>query len=945
MKSWYCFCAALLVLPAWADPAGNVGGLHTGQPAASFDNDRYQLGYQVYVASHNLAAACQVARKALHSRPDDPEWLRRFAQASEWIGQPEDALDAWLRLARLHDDQKAWAAVGRLAPGLLNDDALLAYQQNVVGQQGVSPALVKAIAATYERLGRPDEGLAFLDKLRVRNSADYLLDAEASLAERSGRDTQAVSLIEQLISADGPREAWLLRLVALDYTRGNQADALAALEAAAPRMPASAAGFWQTYAVVASQQGRDAEARKAYQTLVDSGKAGAADLMGYVSLLENQDALAAAHLSETAFRKFGDDSALITALYLYERENRTGEPAALLASLRPEQLARLERQPDFLEHRGHLEWRQKQLVQAHRDFELGLHLAPDNRELLQALVLLTIDQQDMQTLHELLQRYAFRARRTPALWPVWGSGWNLLEQPHDALPYLRSYAEANPDDNLARLHLADAYEKWGDSNTAATLRNQVIRATRGANGSDHTASPERMAELEEAMLALRLSQAAPDPGLLLLRSRLKRDASGKLDPTARELTLSWLLAHDNGARAQRWMARTYPEGAPAWARAELAQSTGDAAGMQQLLNDPRKPLPPAQEEAMSGELAAQMNWPRLEESSVFAALEQNADNEEGAQRFRELALAHASWVEARTNALQQGGLQRVLAGVGWSHSLGGSWRLEAGADHIGQGSLGAGELGKPTSGARGQLALRRESSTGSWLLAAGGTQLMKDYAFASVSQSYRPTSSLYLHWAADHDADAPESAALLAAGMKDQLSAGFDWAFTSHWFTGADLKGARFYSQARDYLGNGEEVDLELGRHFSLGRIPQTLKLTAADTHFVPDRRPLPADLIALVPAGVMPSSSFFIPVAYRQAAIYWDIGDASDNYENRWHAFGELGPVYANTTGKGYELRLGGAGPLLGHDRASLSLEQEKTGQSSGGVIKQLLAAYRYFY
>ena len=30
---------------------------------------------------------------------------------------------------------------------------------------------------------------------------------------------------------------------------------------------------------------------------------------------------------------------------------------------------------------------------------------------------------------------------------------------------------------------------------------------------------------------------------------------------------------------------------------------------------------------------------------------------------RELAVAHAGWVEARTNALQQGGLQRVLAGV------------------------------------------------------------------------------------------------------------------------------------------------------------------------------------------------------------------------------------------------------------------------------------------
>jgi hypothetical protein len=143
----------LLLLPltclgdelAAADANGSSG---VGIPGAAFDNARYQLGYDVYLAHGDLAAAFQVARKAVQNRPEDRDWLQRLAKSAEWVGQPALALDAWLRLARLTDDQQAWDAVGRLAPGLLNDTALLAYQKKVLERHGVNELIVRNIAQT-----------------------------------------------------------------------------------------------------------------------------------------------------------------------------------------------------------------------------------------------------------------------------------------------------------------------------------------------------------------------------------------------------------------------------------------------------------------------------------------------------------------------------------------------------------------------------------------------------------------------------------------------------------------------------------------------------------------------------------------------------------------------------------------------------------------------------
>ena len=132
-QRWFYALLALFmpVLAGAAQAESSNLNLLADEPSVAFNNDSYLLGYQVYLARGNLAAAYFVARKAVRSQPNNPDWLKRFAQVAEWVGQPSDALNAWLSYAQKTGDKVAWDAVGRLSVGLLDDNALLVYQQQL----------------------------------------------------------------------------------------------------------------------------------------------------------------------------------------------------------------------------------------------------------------------------------------------------------------------------------------------------------------------------------------------------------------------------------------------------------------------------------------------------------------------------------------------------------------------------------------------------------------------------------------------------------------------------------------------------------------------------------------------------------------------------------------------------------------------------------------------
>ena len=948
MRPWYFL--VVMSLPWAAKAAAPVQdpdvGIQAGSPGAAFNNDRYHLGFDVYLKSGDLQAAFQVARKALQARPDDKVWLKSFAQVAEWTAQPSVALDAWVKLARLSNDRVAWDAVGRLAPSLLDDEAFLAYQQQALRRQPGDEVLIKSIAQLYERLGRVDDGLAFFAQLAAGKPSQLLLETEATMAEHTGHDEQARQLLNRLNQQYGPREDWLLRVAAISYLQGNQIQAWGDLHAAAATMPGTAAGYWQTYALLSTQLGKKDDAQKAYQVLVDTGKASASDLMEYVVLLENEDGLAAARLSETLYRSYHVDSAMITAMFLYQREHQPMAAQALLSLPTPEQMANLEQNPDFLEQRGQLEWQQRKYSSAYADFALGLKLRPGNPQLLLDLVSLASDQSDTGKLGSLLPDYGQRASVEPTLWLAWANGWNQMNQPLRALPFQQAYCRLHPDDLFALLTLADIYAKAGDVVVAERLRHRVAVAAKSPGAAVLT--PERTAALNDALLRLRLERVTPDVGMALLKARYKQSAGGKLDPATRDLILGWLLAQGSEERARAWMNRTYHGDAPVWAQVSVANTSEDEGALLVKVMQPDGAASDADRSEMTTSLTEKMGWTRQNENTAFDAQERNPDSELAlaTEGFDSTSRARSASLELQADALQQSALSRYASGVAWAAPLNTRWQLAASADAIVQHSSELDQLGKPPSGNRENIETQYQEANSSWVFNLTNTTLLKEYLGAALGQQYQAQPGSSLYWRAEYNADAPESAPLLAIGAKNLLKVGFNQSFSGPWFVGGGLQADSFHTQANQSLGEGEEVNVEMGRHFTFLALDQTVTLMGMQAHFKTARETLAPDIQALIPPGQVTTAAFFMPTSFNQVGLYWAFGEPTPAGDRqRWSPYGELGANYANTSGAGLDAAFGMHGSVLGGDMLKIGFAQGKSGQDSGSTIRRASLTYQYFY
>ena len=910
-----------------------------GEPKVPFDHEQYLLGYQVYLARGNLPAAYFVARKAISNLPNDTDWLKRFAQVAEWVGLPSEALDAWLRCAQRSNDPAAWDSVGRLAPGLLNDNALLAYQQQLLHRHGDQEVLINNIIQTYERLGRPIDGLNFLDGLTRKNSNVTLLDAESRLAERAGQDDRAIALLTTLIHRNAPQENWVLRLAALHYLRGQFDDAWKTLHDIEPKMSAQASGYWQVYAEISRLLHHDSDALHAYKILTESDHARSNDLRNYVNLLQNQDGLTAARLSELSYRKFGEDYALISALYLYQRENLPKEALKLLHSLSSAQLKTLEKNPEFIAQRAQIYWQNKDFELARTDFSHGMTLAPKDIRFLQGLVAVLIDQADKPALTAILTRMHTRAIADAQLWSLWANGWSFLEKPEQALPFQQAYCRMNPRDKLATLILADYYTSQNNVEMANRLRQQVFSL--GDTVLLNSVSPERLNQLREALFSQRLAFAAPDAALNMLRMRLQQPNAFK-DTQLRDLILSWLLSHDSIDRARVWIDQNYENHPPYWVAQTLALQDKNRVEMRDLLDQHAEQLPRYDRI----EAATQSDLPHLGEQMAFDSLDRYPNDDEQAKRFQYLMSRRATWVDLSGQQMQQGVLSRSGADLSWSSFISENWRLQLDTAHYTQNSHDLNLLAPPPPLTTYRATLSQISERGDWTLGVASHDALQSYLSATLGQSYQTENGVSLHWQADYNADSSESAALMAGGMKDALTANFNWAITGREYLGMQTSAMNLKGQTGQVLGNGQVITLELGHHFFSKPNEQTFKLTATSAQYSANNTALDPELLTLVPAGQVATSRFFVPQGYQQIGAYWDFGDYDPQvYERYWRGFGELGVTFSNTTGLGYSGHIGLHGPVLGYDRLSFSLERAKGGRDNGDISKQLSITYRYFY
>ena len=912
-----------------------------GTPQASFDDIRYRLGYDVYLANKNLAAAWQVADKAISAEPTSLFWLERYAQISEWVGKPSEALGAWLKLAKNTNDNNAWNAVGRLAESLLDDEALLQYQRRLLALNPNNEAAILKLVQIYERLGRPDDGLAFLAQLNKSNAKKTLLIAEAGLAERAGKDERAITALNRLIQHYPPvEESWLLRRAALFYQRGDIVQAWQSLTEVEKKMPTNRGDYWRTYAELSRLIDKKDTAERAYQHLTDEFLFSDADLMNYSTLQIDSDPLNAAFLNELSFRLYSQDNAAIGVLFLYQKAHHLDGATQFLASLTDKELAKLEKNALFLEQRAQLFWAQKNLVAAQADYEKALLLAPKLSRLLQGLVGVLSEAHKNTELKTLLFAADSTAKRTPALWPTWGSAWLYLQQPLRALPFQNAYLRYHPNDALAAFSFADSLQNLGAVDPANNIRANLFQQQAALKSSE---TGDRLTELEHLFLSLSLDNMGSDASQQRLQQHLNSQAAQRPNSFSQALTLGWLLNHEFYDTSRQWLHQHQRQlAAPTWATLNLALQAQDQQTIHQLLNTQVAELPIYDRI----EAATRVNRFSLAENLAFDTQEDYPLDDELHRRYSNLLSERGHWFDVSFSSGKLGALSRQQRQLTWTTPLTEHWRMALDLHQNTQKTKDVTVLGIPPKQSDAlNVSFTHHLEQSDWTIAIHKADSLAAYTGWRVAQRYKFDSQLAANWLWSQHQESTDSTGLLVSGMKNRLAASINWTPTGREYVNAELAMDNYLSQNGQALGDGTILTVDAGHRLFSEQPDHVLKMNISIGQFTANNSLDPA-LISLVPIGQTATTAFFIPKDYQQIALAWAFGQVDERqYQRAWRVFGEVGVSQSDSNGTGINGQLGVHGSVIGGDRLSVYLVRSQGAQQNGDVSQQLHLSYRLFY
>jgi hypothetical protein len=980
-------------VPAAATSSPATAAASAAAPAsASASTDVPSLLYQSFLESGDLPNAQRVATEQVGKNPGSPLWTRRLAQVAEWNHASPLALQMWLAYAQATHDPEGWKNVMRLAP-MLNDDN--AYLAALIQASNAAPGdlkLIDSVVAAYERLGRPDDALAFL-RGRQRNSPAEAIDSRlGQLAERSGHDDEALAYYRKLNQLYPSNTQYALRTASLLYRHGDYKGALDTLLAARRGARDDDVLFWRNAAQLARLLQRDDIANDAYRHLLASGQATPEDLSAMTYFYDAYP-VDAARTSELQFRRDHSQRALQSAIHYYTDAEQYARVDALLNSLTPEQLRAGEGDPAFLRVRAEYYRQTDRPLDALHDLQHAVSLPGATLDLRAALLWTLVDYGSEAQLRKAVAEWRDAPAQAPALWGPLAAALMRLNRPQAALAYLRLQSASMSRDPLWQLTYAEAQDMAGRGDLAWSIRRnvwrqmqqeeaairanteqgQIVLRTRASQGSEvreqmlgrrvTLASIFDNADVSKAFLIDLLASDAGRNDNNDARRTLLGDVAG-LPPAqpakahaaaspdqaqltssvARDVALAWAMSHEADPLAKRWLARQYANvlTQPAEQLIAIALAENDKPAMERLLDqqDARLPL----YNRIDASIA--VDRPGAAEKLAFQGLEGAPYDSELHGRLEQTALTWPQSLDASVTSYVEHPLDYVEQTLAGSIKVADFYMVGVNGVQRFQHSTDESQLTNVPSVDRSvEVYARRQTYDTAFVVTAGRREALDSFYSVSVGAEWGRNSPLSVAVKAGRNQTARESQALQVGGMKDNVIGTITYRVTQQLYATGTVEADRFYSQARNYLGSGVLSTGEIGYRIRTNYPDYTLRLVGAHGDYSASGA---ADglISRLIPVAAGPvNASTFIPQTYSQYGLFVGFGnDLIDQYTRAWRPFLDVGLLHDSFQGWGPGLSLGLAGTVFGGDHAALFFSHQRVSHL-GTPVTQIGARYSWFY
>ncbi|VVE42386.1 tetratricopeptide repeat protein [Pandoraea terrigena] len=989
----------------WEAGAASAKPATAGADANSVTAGDYDVAFKAFVEARQLDDAERLAQQALQRKLDPLIWTRRLAQVAQWNGHPSVALTYWRKYAEATGNAEAWQNVYQLAPQLNDDQAYLAAQIFEAERQPNDLKLKDDIVNTYERLGRPDDGLAYLKRHAAGSQRRALLEREGDVAQRVGKDAEALATFETLQKEFGPSPDYALRIASLMYQKGQVKPALAELRKVrdiAGTLPADAR-YWRTYAEVARLAQSDEDANYAYPRLLRTGKAEAIDLNAMTYFYQGYP-LDAGRTAEAEFRQNDSDLALQSAIYYYTTARAYDRVQALLDGLDAEQRDRFAKSSELLATRATYYQQIQRWDAALADLRAASRLGNAGDEVRVAYLWALVDYGSDDALAMALHDYRPIVAGNADYWGAYGAGLLRLGNPREALTYLRQQASLSDDDPLWMLSLADAEEAAGDAQTAWRIRRGAWRdlqaraqtgklriAPRRRQGAvvqrlaAQTSDNDGVLEAQAARVTLAQVFSNGDTSRRLLANLLRDDRrsadsakvgdsllgeSAELAPlkpagdatdtpatrdpallsrpavisaTTRDVGLAWALSGEHFDLARAWLAREYTNRLlrPADAEIALALEANDRDKMAQLL-DHRQGRMPIENEVEANE---RLGRSTQAETLAWRAADGAPNNDAVHTTFTDTILRDRSNAGFDLFYSRQAPLSYLESSLIGSLNLTSRIGVTVEAIQRNQRTIDTSQLAwVPAHDRIFNFTVRDRTVERDLALTVGHRSELNSFFTGLASAAFNRNTPLTTTFQAGYNQFTDIAPNTQVAGTRDFGSMQMLWAGDGRWYGQATAEYDRFHAQDRTYLGRGWRFGGELGYKLRIDYPDVNVRLVVERGIYTPGTATIPS-LAVLLPAGTVPVASEFMPITTTQYGVMTGFGqDYQNAYRRAWRPYLDVGYIHDSQQGWGPQVNVGMAGSVLGNDHARVYYSHDIT-NGTGVATTQVGVAYRLFY
>lgn len=988
---------------AVADAAGMPAGENTTQRENDLD-----VAFRALVESRQLNDAERTAQSALAEGMDPLIWTPRLAQVAEWNSHPQLALRYWLQYAQASGDVQAWASVLRLSGQLSDNAAQLAALKYLSGRAPGDAALLDQVVSTYEALGQPEAGLAYL-KGRAHGSLRIpMLERYADLAVRSGNDDAAREAYEELARTGGRPHLYAKRLASMDYAQGDLAGALARLRAVRDITgdEPETVPYWRLYGELASLTQSNEDAIVAHRHLLATGEATGSDL-NTLAYLYARHPIDGGRIAEMQFQNDGSPAALQSALRLYTTARAWPRIEKMLNGLTPRQQDYFRHSSPLLTARADYYAKTQRWDAALADLRQAMYL-PDVTDDTRISYLWTlIDFGSEDELRVAMHQWRPVAQVNPEYWGAFAAAEMRMGNSVRAVHYLRKQRLSLGDDPLWLMALADAEEisghverAWNIRKLAWTLLREKAaekQRTDPALAAERDAAPDLFGPLaptarshDAARVALSQILANGDYSRGLLVQLLKQEGrspesievarsilansaglprlaevlpGAELAPedrvitpagvvgrgdvigaTAKEVVLAWALSGEEYDLARAWLARQY---------ADRLLRPVDAEVTLALAADDRRELARLLDDrrkniTIENRIDALARTGRFEEAQTraFAAVEGAPESDARHQLMVETLMHDRPAVGADVSYVDTDPLEYVQTTLVGGLKLTSRWGIGLEAINRNQKTKDRSILAwVPSHDQEFNFTVYNATPDRKFSLTVGARDAWDTFYTVSMRADLNRQSEFKTSFMLGLNQFTDLSQALQVAGVKDLARVSVQWDPESRWFLWGSAEASRLRDQDRTYIGRGLEFSADLGYRIAPSYPDWSVRLTATRGIYSASDNVIHS-MRRLLPAGYSLAAADIVPENFTQYGVMIGFGASDQNaYWRRWRLFLDAGYVHDSEEGWGPVVNVGAGGSLLGNDHLRIFYLHTAARQGDGRASTQIGLSYRLFF